>query len=61
MSNPDQTRELIVDARMALLLAELALSLAEVRQATIQIDLAQAYIAEARKSLPPIWTAEVKS
>lgn len=51
-------RDHLVSARVALFEADLALAMANPNSARIQIDLAQAYLAEVSKSLPSAFSLQ---
>lgn len=51
MTAAEQSRDHLVSARVALFEADLALAMGNPRAARIQLDLAQAYLAECSKSL----------
>ena len=53
MSNADQCRDSLVAARLALFEADLSLAMDDPRRARVQLDLAQAYIEETRKTMNP--------
>jgi hypothetical protein len=53
MMPSDKCRDSLVAARLALFEADLALAMDDPRRVVVQLDLAQAYIAETHKTLPP--------
>lgn len=56
MTKIEECQELMASARLALFQADLALAERDLPGTTRHLDLAQAYVAEVRKTLPPTFT-----